>query len=87
MQNSPIVRRCQSSAQLTRDVERLCPVQATDALQERSQVFAIDVFHREKVAAFDFTDIVDSTDVGMRNLPGNAHFRKQPLAPQEGQKL
>ena len=56
-------------------------MQTADAFQKRRQILAVDVFHREEVAAFEFADIVDAADVGMRNLPGDAHFRKQPLAP------
>ena len=56
-------------------------MQAADALQQRRQILAVDVFHREEVTAFKLADVVDAADVGMRHLPGNAHFCKQPLAP------
>ena len=56
-------------------------MQTPDPFQERRQVFAVDVFHREKVTAFDFADVVDAADVGMRHLPGDAHLGEKPLAP------
>ena len=56
-------------------------MQASDPLQERRKVFAINVFHREKVTAFDFADVVDAADVGMGHLPGDAHLGEKPLAP------
>ena len=80
MQNSSIVRR-QSRAQLLRYVDRLGSMQASDALQKRRKIFAVDVLHREKVAALEFADVVDAADIGMRNLASNPHLGEQPLAP------
>jgi hypothetical protein len=80
MQHSLVVRRRQSRTQLFGHIERLCPVQAADSFEQRCQIFTVDVFHREKVAAVKFADVVNPADIGVRNLPCNPHFRKQPLA-------
>jgi hypothetical protein len=62
-------------------IESFRPVKAADAFQKRCKVFAVDIFHCKKVAAFEFADVVNAADIGMRDLAGNAHFREQPLAP------
>ena len=77
-----IIMRCrQSRAQLARYIKRLGSMQTPDPLQERCQVFAIDVFHREKVTAFKFADVVDAADIRMGHLPGDSHLGEQPFAP------
>ena len=72
MQHALFVRGGESGAELARDLERLVAGQPADAPQQRAQVFAIHVFHREEVQPFDFAEVVDAADVGMRDLPGDA---------------
>src|SRR5277367_5499689 len=45
------------------------PGQATDASQQRLQVFAVDEFHGEKKPAFALSNVINATCVGMRHLP------------------
>ena len=81
MQDAEVVRGLQPCAQLPRDVERLPPREVADSRQKRPQILSIDVFHREKRVAFGFADVVDTTNVRMRYLPGDPRFVQQLFNP------
>ena len=51
-----------------------------DALQQRRQVLAVDVLHRQEVLPVDLADVVDAADVRMRELPRDADFGEEALA-------
>ena len=68
MQHSFLVRRSQPGRKLSRDIERFLIGKVSDAFDEGSQIFAIDVFHREKVLSLEVRDVVHATNVGMRQL-------------------
>src|SRR5216117_328794 len=74
MNKSEVVRGGEAGANLSRKLQRLVLRQSTDAPQQRRQLFALDEFHRKKVTAIDIADVVNATDILMRNLPGHAHF-------------
>ena len=40
-----------------------------DPFERRREILAVDVLHREIQIALDLADVVDATDVGMRDLP------------------
>ena len=63
-----VVGRGQTGAELPRDLHRLVLRQAADAAQQRRQVLAVDVLHREEVLAVDLADVVDAADVGVGDL-------------------
>ena len=48
--------------------------QSADAAQQGSEVLAIDVLHGEEMLAVHLADVVDATNIGMRDLAGVAHF-------------
>ena len=79
MENSTIVRRRQTRANLARDFYCLVRRQATDASQQRSQLFALDKFHREEKLTVDLANVVNPTDVRMRHLAGDTHFAIEAL--------
>ena len=68
------MRGRQSGAQLARDLQGLVGGKPADAAQQRSQILAVDVFHRQKEVSIAFAEIVDPAHVGMRNAPGHPHF-------------
>jgi hypothetical protein len=72
--NLPIVRRCETVADLYRNTECFVLRESADASEEGREIFPFDEFHRDEVTAVDLSDIEDSTDIGMSNLPGQAHF-------------
>ena len=74
MQNALGVRGGQAGAQLARDLDRLVGRQAADAAQQRAEVFAIHVLHRQVRLAVHFAEIVNAADVGMRDLARDADF-------------
>ena len=78
MQQSAIMRGGQTGADLVRGLQSLVRGQAADAAQQRREILAVDVLHGEKVLAIDLADVVDTTDIGMRNLAGIPHLRMKP---------
>ncbi len=74
MQQATVVRGGEAGADLVRGLQRLVRGQAADASQQRRKILAVDVLHREKVLAVDFSDVVDTAHVGVRNLAGVAHL-------------
>ncbi len=81
MDDAAVVRGGESRAELPRELDRAILRQPSDAPQQRRQVLAIDVFHREKRVAFELADVVDAADVRMRHLARHPHFRVQLRQP------
>jgi hypothetical protein len=52
-----------------RELERLVRGQPADAPQQRREILAVDVLHREEVLATGFGDVVHAAHVRMRHLP------------------
>ena len=71
----------EARADLPRDLDRTVLRKASDALQQRSEIFTVDVLHREKRVAVGFIDVVDAAHVGMRDLARHAHFGVQLREP------
>ena len=74
MNKSEVVRGGEAGANLSRKLQRLVLRQSTDAPQQRRQFFALDEFHRKKMAAIDLADVVNAADILMRNLARHAHL-------------
>jgi hypothetical protein len=68
------VRRREPGADLPRDFDGLVLRQAADAPEQRRQILAVHVLHRQEQQAVRFADVVDTTDVRMRNLPRRPRF-------------
>ncbi len=63
MQHAAVVRGCQPGAQLSCDLERLVGGQAADAPEQRREILAVDVFHREEVPPVHLADVVHPAHV------------------------
>src|SRR5436309_2172101 len=74
MQHAVVVRGGKPCAELAGNLQGFVFGQSPDASEQRSEVFAIDVFHRQKVQPFGFADVEDATDVRVRYLAGDANF-------------
>ena len=74
MDDAALVRRGEPGADLARDLERAIFGEAADAPQQRREILAVDVLHRQERAAVDLVDVVDAADVRVRDLPRHAHF-------------
>ena len=81
MQHAAVVRGGESRAQLPRELGGLRGRQPSDASQQRRQVFAVHVLHREERLAVGFADVVDAAHVGVRHLPRDADFLAEPRQP------
>ena len=81
MQHALVVRRREPGAELARDLDRLVLRKPPDAPQERRQVLAVDVLHREEVPSLDLADVVDAADVRMRDAARVAHLGVEAFDP------
>ena len=79
MQDTPRVRRREPRADLTRDRQRPLRGQLPGAPQERGHVLAFDVLHRQERLSVQVTQVVDATDVGVRDTPRDTHLRAQSI--------
>ncbi len=62
-------------AQICRAISRRAVFrEAADALEQRREILAVHVLHRQERRAVDFVDVVDAADVGVRDLPRHADF-------------
>ena len=74
MNHSPFVGRRKAGADLPGDFRGFVGRKAADTANDRSKVFSVHIFHREKRDAVHIPDIEDAADVRMRNLTRYAHF-------------
>ena len=74
VQHATFVRRRQAGAQLPRHLDRLVLRQPPDAAQQRGEVLAVDVLHREVRPAVDLADVVHAADVLVGDLARDAHL-------------
>ena len=65
MDDTPLVGRGQARRDLPRHLERALHREPADATQQRAELFAVDVLHREEGVAVHFVDVVDAADVGV----------------------
>ena len=83
VQDALLVGRGEAGAHAAGHVERLVRRQAADALQQRGEVLAVDVLHREEVPAFRLADVVHAADVAMETRGGRSAPRcgSAPASP------
>ena len=77
MDDAAVVRGGESGADLPRQLHRAFLWEASDAAEQRREILAVHVFHREEGVTLGFADIVDAADVRMRDLARHAHFGVQ----------
>ena len=58
VQHAALVRRGDAGAQLPRELDRLVLRNASDAAEQRRQILAVDVLHREEAAAVGDAEVV-----------------------------
>ena len=81
MQDLAVVCRRKAGAQLPCELERLVRWQPADAPQQRREILAVDVFHREEVLAAGFGDVVHAAHVRMGDLPRQPNFLMEAREP------
>ena len=74
VEHAAFVRRGDPGTQLARELDRLVLRDAADAPEQRREVFAVHVFHREEAAAVGLAEIVEAADVLVRHLPRHAQL-------------
>jgi hypothetical protein len=74
MQDPALVRRGDAGAQLVRELDRFVLRNAPDAAEQRRQILAVHVFHREEAAAAGLAEVVQAADVLVRHWSRGAEF-------------
>ncbi len=93
--DAPLVRGGEAGADLSRDLERAILRKAPYSPEQRREILAVHVLHRQERVALDFIDVVHAADVRMRHLPRHPDLRVElgeprgipvHVAPQEFQR-
>ena len=63
MEDAAFVRRGKTGTDLSNNLDRLVRREAADAAQQRREVFAVHVLHRQERVSFVFADVVDAAHV------------------------
>ena len=74
MQHATFVRGGETGADAAGEFERFVGREASDAAEQRREVFTIHVFHGQEVLTFNHADVVHAAHVGVRHLPRDADF-------------
>ena len=75
--DAAIVRGGEAGAHLARHFDGAVLGEAADAAEQRRQILAVDVFHREEGVPLVLADVVDAAHVRVRDLPREPHFGVQ----------
>ena len=65
MEHAAFVRGSEPRADFSGELDRLVLREPSDSPQQRGQVLAVEILHRQEVHAFDEADVVDAAHVGM----------------------
>ena len=74
MQDAAFVRGGEPGTDLPGELDGLVLGQSSDTPEERGQILAVDVLHRQEMQALDHAEVVDPADIRMRHLPRDAYF-------------
>ena len=74
MHDAPFMRRGKAGADLPGDFESALLREAADPAEQRRQVLAVHVLHREERVAVHLVDVVDAADVRMGDLARHPDF-------------
>ena len=74
MEDPSLVGRGKSPADLPHELDHALRGQPPDASQQRAEVLAVDVFHRDEVLSFGLDEIVDAAHAGMGHETAEPHL-------------
>jgi len=74
VQHAALVRGGHAGTELARDLDRFVLRNAADPAEQRREVLAVDVLHREKPPAVGVAEIVEAADVLVRHLARDAQL-------------
>ena len=77
VQHALVVGGTEAVAELVSELQGLERSKAADPPQQRGQVFAVDVFHRDEVLVARLSQVVDPADVRMRDGARQTHLFEQ----------
>ena len=78
VQNPEVVRRSETGTELTRRLDGLVRGQASDAAEQRREILAVDVLHRQEVLSVGLSQVIDPADVRVRDLTRDANLVVEP---------
>ena len=81
MDHAAFVRGGEAGAHLPRDLERAIFREPSDAAQQRAEILAVHVLHRQEGVSVDLVDVVHAADVRVRDLARHPHFGVQLRQP------
>ena len=68
MDDAALMRGGDAGAELPRDRDGAVFREAADATEQRGEILAVDVLHREEAAAVGLAKVVEAADVPVRDL-------------------
>src|SRR5580704_5764634 len=74
MNHATVVRSRQTGAGLTSDLGCFVGREAANATHQGGQVLAVNIFHGQESNAICIADVEHAANVGMGDLPSDAHF-------------
>ena len=74
MQHAALVRRRDARGQLPGELDRLVLRNPADAAEQRRQILAVDILHRQEAPAVGVAEVVEADDVLVRDLAGDAQL-------------
>jgi hypothetical protein len=69
-----VMRGSESGTDFSRCFEGFVGGEASDALEEASEILTVDILHRDERLAVHFADVVDAADIRVGDLAGDPHF-------------
>ena len=78
VEDAAVVRGGQAGAELPRDSSALSAGRRPIRREQRRQVLAVDVLHRQELLAVGLADVVDAADVRVRDLARDPHLVVEP---------
>ena len=73
-----VVRGSETGTELTRRLDGLVRGQAADAAEQRREILAVDVLHRQEMLSVGLAQVINPADVRVRDLTRDANLVVEP---------
>ena len=79
VQKTNLMRGSDPGAEVPGNAQRFLVRQSTDLAKERGKIHTLDKFHGDAVPLIDLHDVVETTNIRMRDLTPVAQLAEEPL--------